>query len=154
LGLIVGEQAILPKHYWAKRDFNATNLEIPLGSGPYVLAKVDAGRSIVYQRNPNYWAANLPVNKGRYNFDTISYVSYRDMTVALEGLKAGQYDFRAENSAKNWATQYDFPAIKQGNVKKEMPVDLTPQGMQGFLYNTRKPLFQDIRGTPSTRLCF
>ncbi len=67
------------------------------------------------------------------------------MTVALEGLKAGQYDFRAENSAKNWATQYDFPAIKQGNVKKEMPVDLTPQGMQGFLYNTRKPLFQDIR---------
>ena len=145
LGLIVGEQAILPKHYWAKRDFNATNLEIPLGSGPYVLAKVDAGRSIVYQRNPNYWAANLPVNKGRYNFDTISYVSYRDMTVALEGLKAGQYDFRAENSAKNWATQYDFPAIKQGNVKKEMPVDLTPQGMQGFLYNIRKPLFQDIR---------
>jgi microcin C transport system substrate-binding protein len=145
LGLIVGEQAILPKHFWAKRDFNATNLEIPIGSGPYVLAKVDAGRSIVYQRNPNYWAANLPVNKGRYNFDTISYISYRDMTVALEGFKAGQYDFRAENSAKNWATQYSFPAIKQGNVKKEMPVDLTPQGMQGFLYNIRKPLFQDVR---------
>lgn len=145
LGLIVGEQAILPKHFWAKRDFNATNLEIPIGSGPYVLAKVDAGRSIVYQRNPNYWAANLPVNKGRYNFDTISYISYRDMTVALEGFKAGQYDFRAENSAKNWATQYNFPAIKQGNVKKEMPVDLTPQGMQGFLYNIRKPLFQDVR---------
>ena len=123
LGLIVGEQAILPKHFWAKRDFNATNLEIPIGSGAYVLAKVDAGRSI----------------------DTISYISYRDMTVALEGFKAGQYDFRAENSAKNWATQYSFPAIKQGNVKKEMPVDLTPQGMQGFLYNTRKPLFQDIR---------
>jgi microcin C transport system substrate-binding protein len=145
LGLIVGEQAILPKHFWAKRDFNATNLDIPIGSGPYILAKVDAGRSIVYQRNPNYWAANLPVNKGRYNFDTISYISYRDMTVALEGFKAGQYDFRAENSAKNWATQYNFPAIKQGNVKKEMPIDLTPQGMQGFLYNMRKPLFQDIR---------
>lgn len=145
LGLIVGEQSILPKHYWAKRDFNATNLDIPVGSGPYILSKVDAGRSIVYQRNPNYWAANLPVNKGRYNVDTISYISYRDMTVALEGFKAGQYDFRAENSAKNWATQYDFPAIKQGLVKKETPPDLTPQGMQGFIYNTRKPLFQDVR---------
>lgn len=145
LGLIVGEQAILPKHFWQKRDFNATNLEIPLGSGPYILSKVDAGRSITYKRNPNYWATNLPVNKGRYNFDAITYISYRDMTVALEGFKAGQYDFRAENSAKNWATQYDFPAIKKGLVKKETPPDLTPQGMQGFIYNVRRPLFQDVR---------
>nr|HQV22920.1 extracellular solute-binding protein [Agitococcus sp.] len=126
-------------------DFNATNLDIPLGSGPYILSKVDAGRSITYKRNPNYWAANLPVNKGRYNFDTITYISYRDMTVALEGFKAGQYDYRQENSAKNWATQYDFPAIKKGLVKKETPPDLTPQGMQGFIYNTRRPLFQDVR---------
>ena len=75
LSLIVGEQAILPKHYWQKRDFNSTNLDIPIGSGPYILSKIDAGRAITYQRNPNYWAANLPVNKGRYNVNTISFVS-------------------------------------------------------------------------------
>ncbi|PTQ90334.1 extracellular solute-binding protein [Agitococcus lubricus] len=145
LGLIVGEQSILPKHFWAKRNFNSTNLDIPLGSGPYILSKIDAGRSITYQRNPNYWGANLAVNKGRYNFNTITYVSYRDTTVALEGFKAGQYDFRRENSAKNWATAYDFPALKQGLVQKYTETDNTPQGMQGFLFNIRRPVFQDIR---------
>ena len=145
IGLIVGEQPILPKHFWQKRNFNSSNLDIPLGSGPYTLTKIDAGRSIVYTRNPNYWAANLPVNKGRYNFNTITYVSYRDMTVALEGFKAGQYDFRQENKAKSWATEYTFPAVKQGLVKKYEQANLMPQGMQGFLYNTRRPLFQDIK---------
>lgn len=145
LGLIVGEQSILPKHYWEKRNFNSTNLDIPIGSGAYTLTKIDAGRGVTYQRNPNYWAANLPVNKGRYNVNTISFVYYRDTTVALEGFKAGQYDFNQENKAKNWATEYSFPAVKQGLVKKLQQANQNPTGMQGFLYNTRRPLFQDIR---------
>ncbi len=145
LGLIVGEQPILPKHYWEKRDFTSTNLDIPLGSGPYIISKIDAGRGITYQRNPNYWGANLPVNKGRYNFNTIAYVNYRDTTVALEGFKAGQYDFNLENKAKNWATEYNFPAVKQGLVKKIEQANQNPSGMQGFLYNIRRPLFQDTR---------
>ena len=145
IGLVVGEQPILPKHYWQGRNFNATNLEIPIGSGPYILSKIDAGRSVVYTRNPNYWAANLPVNKGRYNFNSITYVSYRDTAVVLEGFKAGQYDFRVENKAKSWATEYNFPAIKQGLVKKYEQNNALPQGMQGFAYNLRRPLFQDVR---------
>lgn len=145
LGLIVGDQQVLPKHYWEKHNFNATSLDIPIGSGPYILSKIDPGRSITYQRNPNYWGANLPVNKGRFNFNTINFVSYRDMTVALEGFKAGQYDFRSENKAKSWATEYNFPAVKQGLVKKLEQANQNPQGMQGFIYNIRRPLFQDIR---------
>lgn len=145
LSLIVGDQQILPKHYWDKHDFKVSNLDIPVGSGPYILSKIDPGRSASYQRNPNYWGANLPVNKGRFNFNSLTYVSYRDITVSLEGFKAGQYDFRSETKAKNWATEYNFPAVKSGLVKKVEQPNQNPQGMQGFIYNIRRPLFQDIR---------
>ncbi|MBT3334324.1 MAG: ABC transporter substrate-binding protein, partial [Rhodospirillaceae bacterium] len=97
LPLIVGQLPVLPKHYWQDRDFAATTLEPPLGSGPYRIAKVDPGRSITYDRVADYWGRNLAVNKGRYNFDKLRFEYYRDSTVALEAFKAGDYDFRSEN---------------------------------------------------------
>jgi microcin C transport system substrate-binding protein len=145
LPLIVGELPILPRHYWSKRNFNTTNLDIPVGSGAYVISKVDPGRSVVFSRNPNYWGKDLPVNRGRDNFNTVTYVYFRDTTVAFEGFKAGQYDFRAENRAKTWATEYSFPAVKQGLVKRLEQAHQNSSGMQGFAFNLRKPVFQDIR---------
>lgn len=145
LPLIVGELPILPKHYWAGRSFNTTSLDIPIGSGSYVISKVDPGRSLVFTRNTNYWGKDLPVNRGRDNFNTVTYVYYRDTTVAFEGFKAGQYDFRAENRAKTWATEYSFPAVKQGLVKKLEQAHQNSSGMQGFAYNLRRPFFQDVR---------
>ena len=145
LSLIVGEQSILPKNYWGKHTFNSTNLDIPVGSGPYLLTRLDPGKSATYTRNPKYWAANLPVNRGKFNVDTIKFVYYQDGTVGLEGFKAGQYDFNLEMKAKNWATEYNFPAVTQGLVKKTEIANLNPSGMQGFLYNLRRPLFQDRR---------
>lgn len=145
LPLIVGELPILPRHYWASRNFNSTTLDIPVGSGPYVISKVDPGRSVVFSRNPNYWGKDLPVNRGRDNFNSVTYVYYRDTTVAFEGFKAGQYDFRAENRAKTWATEYSFPAVKQGLVKRLEQAHQNSSGMQGFAFNLRKPVFQDIR---------
>src|SRR5437867_2045340 len=113
LPVIAGQLPVLSRAYWSKRDFEKTTLEPPLGSGPYRVETVDAGRSIVYRRVKDYWGAKLPVRAGQNNFDTIRYDYYRDSTVALEAFKAGQYDFRQENSAKNWATAYAIPAFTQ-----------------------------------------
>lgn len=145
LQMIVGQLQILPKHFWEKRNFNATSLEIPVGSGPYVIDRIDNGRSISYRRHSAYWGANLPVNRGRHNFDRMTYIYYRDRTVSLEGFKAGQFDFRAENKAKTWAVDYDFPAVKAGHVKKVQLANENPAGMQGFIFNLRRPQFQDVR---------
>src|SRR5207245_5580666 len=131
--------------YWSKRDFEKTTLEPPLGSGPYRVESVDAGRSIVYRRVKDYWGAKLPVRAGQHNFDVIRYDYYRDPTVALEAFKAGQYDLRQENSAKNWATGYDGPALQQGLIKQDTIAHKLPTGMQGFGFNTRRPFFQDAR---------
>jgi microcin C transport system substrate-binding protein len=145
LPLILGELPVLSKKYWAGRDFEKTTLDQPLGSGPYRIDSFDPGRSISYRRVPDYWAKDLPVNKGRFNFGTIRYDYYRDASVALEAFKAGQYDFRAENVAKNWAIGYACPALSAGLIKKAMIKNEVPQGMQGFAYNARRPLFQDRR---------
>jgi microcin C transport system substrate-binding protein len=134
---IVGEMPVLSKKYWQGRDFEKTTLDAPLGSGPYKIESFDTGRSITYRRNPNYWAKDLPVNRGRYNFDVIRYDYYRDQTVALEAFKAGQYDIRVENVAKNWATGYDSPALRDGLFKKDEIPNKVPTGMQGFGFNTR-----------------
>jgi microcin C transport system substrate-binding protein len=142
---ILGELPVLSKKYWATREFEKTTLEAPLGSGPYVIDTHDPGRSVSYRRVPDYWAKDLPVNKGRYNFDTIRFDYYRDASVALEAFKAGQYDLRQENVAKNWAIGYDSPPLAAGLIKKEQIKNEVPQGMQGFAYNTRRPLFQDPR---------
>jgi microcin C transport system substrate-binding protein len=143
---IVGEMPVLSKKYWAGKEFDKTTLEPPLGSGPYKIEAFDVGRSVTLKRVENYWAKDLPVNRGRNNFDTIRYDYYRDGTVALEAFKAGQYDIRAENAAKNWATGYDSPAFRDKLFKKEEIPNKVPTGMQGFAFNTRAGHpFEDIR---------
>ena len=142
---IVGQLPVLSKNFWAGRDFAKTTLEPPLGSGPYKVDTVDAGRAITYRRVEDYWAKDLPVNRGRYNFDVMRYDYYRDSSIALEAFKAGEYDLRVENVAKNWAIGYDSPALKEGLIKKEEVPNKVPQGMQAFGCNLRRPLFQDAR---------
>ena len=142
---IIGEMPVLSKAYWSGHDFEKPTLKPPLGSGPYTIQSVDPGRSITYRRVKDYWGADLPVNKGRYNFDTIRYDYYRDATIALEAFKAGQYDARVENSSKDWATGYDSPAVRAGLIKKEQIPNQLPSGMQGLGYNLRRPIFQDWR---------
>jgi microcin C transport system substrate-binding protein len=145
LPLILGQLPVLPKHYWEKRKFDETTLEVPLGSGPYKVSGFEPGRFIVLERVKDWWAKDLPVSKGFYNFDTIRVDYFRDSTVALEAFKAGQYDFREENESKKWATAYDFPAIQSGQVKKEKLPNQNPTGMQAYAFNLRRPLFQDPR---------
>ncbi|MBI2206027.1 MAG: ABC transporter substrate-binding protein [Candidatus Rokubacteria bacterium] len=145
LPLIVGQMSVMSKAHWSKREFEKTTLEPVLGSGAYKVESVEAGRSIVFRRVKDYWAAKLPVNAGRDNFDAIRFDYYRDTNVALEAFKAGQYDFRQENVAKNWATAYTGPAVAQGLVKREEIKHEVPTGMQAYVFNERRPMFQDRR---------
>ena len=154
LPLILGQLPVLPKHWWSNREFNKGNLEMPLGSGPYKVADVAAGRSIRYERVKDYWGNDLAVNRGFYNFDSILIDYYRDTTVALEALKAGQFDYWLEVSAKNWASAYDVPAVKDGRLHKEEITNHNPTGMQGFVFNIRRPLFQDPRVREALGLLF
>jgi microcin C transport system substrate-binding protein len=143
LPMILGQLPVLPAHYWEGRDFAATTLEPPLGSGPYRVTEVEQGRRVVYERVEDYWAADLPIKRGRHNVDRISYDYYRDGTVALQALKAGEYHLRQENVARNWATAYDTPAVVAGDLRlAEIPHD-RPAGMQGFFFNTRREIFAD-----------
>lgn len=145
LPLILGQLPVLPKHWWEGRDFGQGSLEPPLGSGPYKLKDFSPGRSVTYERVADYWAKDLPVNKGQYNFDIIRYDYYRDETVAMQAFISGEYDLREENVSKQWATAYVGPPFDKGEiVKEEIPHDI-PQGLQGFAYNTRRPIFQDPR---------
>lgn len=146
LPLIVGEMPILPAHYWQGRDFSATTLEAPLGSGPYRVGRFEPGRHIEYERVADYWGAELPVRKGQFNFDRVRYEYYRDSTVALQALKAGQYDFREENEARKWATGYaDWSAVGQGRAVIEELDNEVPAGMQAYGFNLRNSLFEDKR---------
>jgi len=154
LPLTVAGLPIFSKEYYSTRDFAATTMEPPLSSGPYKVGKVSQGRTIEYKRNPDYWAKDLPANRGRWNFDTIRYEYFRDRTAALEAFKAGAYDFREEFTSKVWATEYNFPAIRQGKVKKEVVPDETPSGTQGFFINTRREQFQDPRVRKALGLAF
>lgn len=149
---IVGQINVLPKHWFEgtdksgkKRDVAATSLEKPLGNGAYRVKEFVPGRSVVYERVKDYWGKDLPVNIGINNFDEIRYEYYRDTLVALEAFKADQIDFRQENSAKSWATAYDFPAVKDGRViRQEFPI-LSSGNMQAFVFNTRRAKFADPR---------
>jgi microcin C transport system substrate-binding protein len=154
LPLIVGQLPVLPKHYWATRNFEATTLEPPLGSGPYKVGKFEAGRYLEMERVPDYWGKDIPVNKGRWNFDVQRFEYYRDATVALEAFKGGNYDFRVEASAKEWATSYDIPEVKDGRIVKEAVPNKRPNGMQCFAMNIRRPLFQDRRVREAIGLAF
>ncbi len=143
LPLIMGQIAVLPKHYWQDRDFSKTTLKPPLGSGAYKIDSFEPGRFVKYKRVADYWGRNLPVNVGKDNFDTMRYDYYRDATVQVEAFKAGEFDFRSENASKSWATAYDFPALDKGLVIKEEIRHNRGAGMQGYIYNTRRVLFSD-----------
>jgi microcin C transport system substrate-binding protein len=152
LPTIVGELPVLPRHYWEgtdsqghQRDITLTTLEPPLGSGPYRIKEFDAGRSVKLERVKDYWGANLPTQIGLNNFDEMRYEFFRDNTVALEAFKADQADWIAENSAKQWATAYDFPAASEKRVvREEFPINDSGL-MQGFAFNLRRDLFKDAR---------
>jgi microcin C transport system substrate-binding protein len=152
LPTIVGELPVLPKHYWEstdsqgnKRDISATTLEPPLGSGPYRIKEFVAGRSVRLERVRDYWGANVATQVGQNNFDEMRFEFFRDNTVALEAFKADQADWIAENSAKQWATQYDFPAVAEKRVvKEEFPINDSGR-MQGFVFNLRRDQFKDAR---------
>ena len=154
LPLTVAGLPIFSKAYYSTRDFAATTIDPPLGSGPYIVGNVKQGRTIEYKRNPNYWAKDLPVNRGRWNFDEIRYEYFRDRTAGMEAFKAGAYDFREEFTSKVWATEYDFPAISDGKVKKEVLPDETPSGTQGFFLNTRREQLKDPRVRQALDLAF
>ena len=154
LPLIIGQLPVLPEHYWKSRDFTRATLEIPLGSGPYRMASLDAGRQVRYERVDNYWGKDLPVNKGRHNIQTLVYDYYRDQTVSLEAFKAGSIDLHVESSAKNWATAYDTPSLHEGRLKKLEVPDSNPAGMQGFVLNERRERFQDPRVREALALAF
>lgn len=145
LPLILGQLQVFPKHYWATRDPTKTTLEPPLGSGPYRIKSFEANRSITFERVKDYWGRDLPVKKGRHNFDRVVYEYFRDGTVALEAFKAGRFDYRHENSSKAWATAYDIPAVKNGELLKRAFRHERTQGMQGFVFNLRRAVFQDRR---------
>ncbi len=148
LPLIVGQMRVFPKHYWdgsEDRNPERTTLAPPVGSGPYRIARADGGRSVTYERVADYWAKDLPVRRGHYNFGRIHFDYFRDSTIAFEAFKAGKLDFYVENSAKNWATGYDFPAFNRGEVVKRTLELETPQPMQAFVFNTRRERFADAR---------
>jgi len=142
LSVILGQFPVFSKAYYTKHDFEKADLIPPVGCGPYKIASFKAGQSINYERIPGWWGENIPSQKGLNNFD-ITYIYYRDQNVLFEAFKAGDHDFRAENIAKNWATGYNIPAVKDGRIViKEAPNSL-PMGMQMLVFNTRKPIFKD-----------
>lgn len=145
LPLILGQVTVLPKHYWATREFNKTTLEPPLGSGPYRIKSFEAGRSVVVERVKDYWGQDLPFAKGFNNFDEVRFDYYRDSTIALEAFKAGEYDYKSENSSKAWATAYNIPAVNDGRMIKASIEHNRSTGMQGFAFNTRRDIFKDRR---------
>lgn len=143
--LRLGELPVLPQHYWKDRDFTATTFEPPLGSGPYRISRVLPGRQLVFERVKKWWGADLPVNRGKYNFNRIEVEFYRDDTVAFEAFKVGEFDFYIEHQAKNWANGYQFPALARGEVLREEIPHQIPTQTQALFMNGRRAMFADQR---------
>ena len=154
LPLILGLMPVLPKHATDEETFEETTLKPPVGSGPYVISKVDAGRSVTLTRNPDYWGRDLAVNKGLWNFDALRFDYYRDVNAQLEAFRTGLFDVRVETDPARWETAYDFPAVRDHRVIKEALPSGLPQGMLGFVFNTRRPVFADIRVRQAIALLF
>jgi len=154
LPLIMGMMPVISQAYYTENTFDESTLEPPLGSGPYMIADVDAGSRLVLQRNPNYWARNLPVNVGRYNFDRIVHEYYRDRNAAFEAFKAGEASVWPEDDAGRWATSYNFPAARTGRVLRREFAHGRPSGMYAFVFNTRRGIFQDVRVRQAVTLAF
>ncbi len=145
LPLMVGGLPVLPKHWWATRDFTRPLTEPPLGSGPYRIESFELGRTVTYARRDDWWARDMPSGRGVHNFDRVRIEYFRDTTVLFQAFKAGQIDYRQENISKQWATEYEFPAVKRGLVRKEAIAHSLPIGIQGWVFNTRRAQFRDAR---------
>ncbi|MDJ1157665.1 extracellular solute-binding protein [Chelatococcus sp. SYSU_G07232] len=154
LHLIVASLPIFSKAYWTGRDFEAATLEPPLGSGAYRVGRFEVGRFIEFERVPDYWAKDLPVNAGLNNFDRIRYEYFRDRQVAFEAFKSGVYNYNEEYTARLWATGYDFPAVRDGRVKREKLPNGAATPTQGWYFNTRREMFADVRIRQAIGLCF
>jgi len=154
LPLIVAELPVLSKAYYTQHPFDQTSLDPPLGSGPYAIAGFKPGTYVAYKRRPDYWAKDLPVNRGRFNFDELRYEYYRDRTLELEGLKSGTFDFREEFTSLDWATGYNVPSVKEGRLIRLTLPDERPSGAQGFFINTRREPFKDKRVREALDLAF
>lgn len=152
--LIVAGMPIFSKAYWATRDFDASTTEPPLGSGPYKVGKFEQGRYIEFERDKNYWGKNLPVNVGLNNFDRLRFEYFRDRDVAFQAFKAGVINYHEEYTSRLWAVGYDFPAVREGRVKKEALHNGAPTGSQGWYFNTRREQFKDPRVREALGLCF
>jgi microcin C transport system substrate-binding protein len=143
--LFVASLPIFSRAYYSTRPFDETTLDVPLGSGPYKVGRFEAGRYIEYDRVKDWWGADLPVSRGLNNFDVVRYEFYRDRDVAFEGFTGKNYLFKEEFTSRTWATRYDFPAIRDGRVKRDVIPDDTPSGAQGWFFNTRREKFKDRR---------
>lgn len=154
LHMIVGSIPVFSKAWLHGKDFDKVTEDLPVSSGPYVVESFDLGKRIVYKRNPNYWARNLPVRRGMYNFDKVIYKYYKDATVALEAFKAGEFDFLFENNSKVWARDHVGPKYDAGEIVKTTLQHRNTAGMQGFAFNTRRNLFKDQRVRRALILAF
>lgn len=154
LPLIIGQMPIFSEHFYKGKNFESPSLEIPLGNGPYKISEVKAGHAITYERVRPWWGDTLPINVGRYNFDRLRFIYYRDNEVNFQGFAAGEYDYRLEFSAKNWAINYTFPAVLQGDVKREELERSLYNGMTMLGFNIRRPLFSDVRVRRGISLLF
>jgi len=154
LPLVIAQLPVFSKAYYSKVDFSKSGLEPPLGSGPYAIKSFRAGEYVTYGRRANYWAKDLPVNRGRYNFDDVRFDYFRERTAGFEALTSGVIDLREEFTSRDWATAYNFPAILDGRVKQTVLPDETPSGAQGFFFNLRRAKFQDIRVRRAFNLAF
>ena len=154
LPLLVAALPVLSKAYYTEHPFEETTLEPPLGSGPYRVADLKQGSYIVYRRREDYWAKDLAVNRGRFNFDELRYEYFRDRTTGFEAFKAGIYDLREEFTSKTWATEYTFPAVLDGRVVRDILPDGSPSGAQGYFINTRREKFADVRVRQALDLAF
>jgi microcin C transport system substrate-binding protein len=143
--LRLGELPVLPQHYWKDRDFKATTFDAPVTSGPYRITQISPGRSLVFERVKDWWGKDLPVNRGKYNFDRMEVEFYRDSDVAFEAFKAGEFDFYIEHQAKNWANGYRFPAVKRGDVIRAQIPHQIPTQSQGLFMNSRRAAFADSK---------
>jgi peptide/nickel transport system substrate-binding protein len=143
--LILGLMPILPEHVYGNGNFDKTTLDKPVGSGPYLVSSITPGKQIVYQRDKTYWGKDLPANRGKYNFDTVTFDYFRDKNTAFEAYKKGLLDYWVEEDPTKWATGYDFPAMSNGQVKKETFPTSLPSGMSALVFNTRKAKFSNIR---------
>jgi peptide/nickel transport system substrate-binding protein len=154
LPLILGLMPILAKHAIDAAKFEDTTLAKPIGSGPYTVAEIETGKSVTLKRDPNYWGRDLPINRGLWNFNEMRFDYYRDANTYFEGFKTGLYDVRAEQDPTRWSTGYDFPAVRDGRVVKEAFTNGLPKPASNFVFNTRRPIFADLRVRQALVLLF